>query len=167
MRVARSALHPDVGSLLSETYMALDETQKALEDLVSFWTDHLNDLIAASTSRNLSVFLPVEDLTRSRDAWKRYQSTVQAVISSISASADALTVTSTAARTPRKAHGRGRVKRNRKSRVYSVRQVRARMRKHDREGHCGHTWGQMKDSWSNSVARCNKAPKRFSARSVH
>ena len=70
--------------------VALEATQNALTDLNKFWEDqrdHVSTLLYGRES--LSSTVPIQNLV---GIWVGYQPTIQAAISSISASSDAVTV---------------------------------------------------------------------------
>ena len=104
IQIANASLRPDGAQALKASNEALAVIDTSLRDLNVFWRDQVDQL--ASASKPGSTFrLTKEELRRAEEMWKRYQSVLQRVISSISASSDAVQVDPVGAPQPRGATG--------------------------------------------------------------
>ena len=89
--VHESFLRSDGAQALSASRTALDAIRTSLHDLDVFWKDQVDQLTSAAKPGTI-FRLTKEDLRRLEDTWRGYQSVMQRVMSSISASSDAVQV---------------------------------------------------------------------------
>jgi hypothetical protein len=91
VQIANASIRPDGDKALKASNAALAVIGTSLLDLDVFWKDQVDQLASASKLGG-KFRLTNDDLRRSAETWGRYQSVLQRVISSISASSDAVRV---------------------------------------------------------------------------
>lgn len=107
VEMANASLRPDGNQALMDSNEALRMMGTSLRDLDTFWRDQVDQL--AAVAKPGSMFRPSkEELRQSAEMWRRNQSALQRVISSISASSDAVQVDPVGAPERRKERGRSK-----------------------------------------------------------
>jgi hypothetical protein len=91
LTAAPLSLYPDGDSALKDSHAALNQISAACGDLLVFWRDHLNWLLAVPAKFS-SRRLPMQSIRDTVDLWRDAQTALLATISSITESSDVVTV---------------------------------------------------------------------------